>query len=249
MRLRIACIVFMAVLPGALPGEVADGTTAEATYVPVVLEHPIEAMIPQNLRPLQLSNPRVRFKVVVDATGEILDSMPFEATHFGLLDDAEKALGKAKFKPATLDGKAVSGKISLTITFYDPEQRYWRMGGINAPMGVTVSEAVERRIYDVSKEAYVFRESDPTDLDQPLQLLHSELKVIHPEGQPVKKGSVLVEYFVDHRGRVRLPEIIRSDGEYHSLSVLMTLQETEFAPPTKDGHPTYVRVRQPFNFG
>lgn len=220
-----------------------------AGYRPVVQERALDIILPPDLRPLQLEDPRVEFRVIVDPRGQILDSLATSATHHDLLEAAEKALAQAKFKPATLDGKPVTGKITVTVTFYDPEQRMWRQGGIAVPMGVSVSDAVERRMYDLSKQSFVYRESNPSELDQPLRLLQSKLSMVHPEGGTVPKGSVLVEYYVDHAGNVRLPEIIESDSEYLSMSVLMTLRDTLFASPTRDGHPTYVKVRQPFNFG
>ena len=66
--------------------------------------------------------------------------------------------------------------------------------------------------------------------------------------EPAPVGKVLVEYFIDHEGRARLPSILESDDENLSMSVLMTLKDTRFSAPRRKGRPTYVRVRQPFNF-
>jgi TonB family protein len=85
-------------------------------------------------------------------------------------------------------------------------------------------------------------------LDEPLKLLESKLCLVHPPGEPMPKGRVSVEYYVDHKGKVRMPRIMKSDGQYLSFSALETLKVTRFAPPNKNGKPTFVRVRQPFNF-
>lgn len=217
-------------------------------YQPVRLKKAVETVLPPELRYLHIEDPRVTFRVVVDPGGNVMDYLAVEATHHGLLDKAESKLQEVEFLPAEMDGKPVLGKISLIITFFDPEQRAMKRGASFTPSASTVSEAADRRIYQVSKESFVYRETPPTELDRPLQMLESKLCLVHEPDQPMQKGKVTAEYYVDHKGRVRLPEIIQSEGESLSLSALMTLENTRFAPPEKNGRPTYVKVRQPFNF-
>jgi TonB family protein len=67
-------------------------------------------------------------------------------------------------------------------------------------------------------------------------------------GKPAA-GRCVVEYWVDAGGSVRFPRVVTSDNEAVSLSALLTLQQTRFAPPTHDGGgPTYVQVRQAMEF-
>ena len=62
------------------------------------------------------------------------------------------------------------------------------------------------------------------------------------------KGSCVVEYYVGPDGEVHFPKIVKSDHDDISTSAFMTLQVTRFEPPTNNGKPTFVLVRQPFNF-
>lgn len=217
-------------------------------YQPVRLAHPLEAPVPNELKPLGMAGPQVRFQVLVGPDGKVTDYLAVEATHFGLLPKAEEKLLAARFEPAKRDGVPATGKITVIVTFFDPEQRAWRQGNAPVPFGGNVSVALERRLYAANPDLYALRESKPAQLDAPLSLVESKLYRLHAPDAPPPSGRVVVEYTIDHTGRARLPEILSSDSEYLSLSVLMSLKDTRFAPPTRDGHPTYVRVRQPFNF-
>ena len=110
------------------------------------------------------------------------------------------------------------------------------------------TDAVERRFYEANKEAFRYAECNPNELDEPLRIIETKLALIHPPDEPARTGKVLVEYFIDYEGHVHLPNIISSDDDYLTLSVLKTLEVTRFAPPTRKGHPALVSVRQPFNF-
>jgi TonB family protein len=227
----------------------ANETAAtEPDYVPVKLVRALETMIPGDLKHLMMEDPRVKFRVLVTPEGEILDSVAIEATHFGLLEKAQEKLKDARFEPALMDGQPAAGNIIVIITFYDLEQRLWKRGLAPPPQGGTVSDAVERRFYRMNPDAFHYKECQPSELDNPLQLVEARLCLVHPPDEAAQSGQVLVEYFIDYHGDVHLPKILESEGEYLSLSALETLQHTRFAPPTRDGKPALVKVRQPFNF-
>ena len=220
---------------------------AEQEYLPVKQVHLLETTIPAKLTQLLMENPEVKFQVKVGPAGQILDSVAVEATHFGLLAKAEEKIKEAAFEPALLDGEPTVGKIVVTVTFFDPVQRAWKRAGI-APLGASVSEAAERKLYEGNKDSYRYGRSKPSELDGPLQILETKLCLVHPPDQPAATGKVHVEYFVDFEGHVHMPQILNSDGDYLTLSVLKTLENTRFSPPRKNGQPTLVSVRQPFNF-
>jgi hypothetical protein len=224
----------------------ADDNSAD--YKPVRLIAPLEKTIPPELKELGIVNPRVNFHVIVGPKGELTDFLAVSATHVGLLSSAEEKLSEARFEPATLNGVPTSGKITVIITFFDPEQRAWKQGFTGTPMGGNVSDAVIRKLYHADPDAYALHESQPAELDSPPTLIETKIYRLHAPDAAPPSGRVIVEYYIDHQGRVRLPEIIKSDDEYLSLSAIMSLQETRFADPTNNGRPTYVRVRQPFNF-
>ncbi|MEX0330846.1 MAG: energy transducer TonB [Puniceicoccaceae bacterium] len=227
---------------------IANLQASSADYTPVRLINPLETTLPNDLRHLLMENPRVAFHVKVGPNGQILDALAVEATHFGLLSKAEEKILEAKFEPASLKGEPVPGKITVIVTFYDLEQRAWKRGLVGAPQGGSVSDAVERRLYEANAASYRYGECNPKELDEPLQILESKLYLVHPPEEGAPKGKVVVKYYIDHQGHVHMPKVLTSDNKYLTLSVLKTLEETRFAPPKRNGKPALVAVRQPFNF-
>ena len=233
---------------GVLSIAVVNGAAGTGATHPPQAKQILEATLPSDLTYLQIENPLVIFLVNIDANGHLIQSMAVEATHFGLLGKAEQKLSKCEFTPARKNGVDIPAELFVTISFYDPVQRAWKRGLGGMPMGSTLNEATDRKLYESSKAEYVYGESSPSDLDAPLSVVESELLLVEEIDKTVETGSVVVEYFIDYRGKVCFPRIISSDHESLRKSVLMTLSKTRFSPPTVNGKPTFVRVRQPFNF-
>ncbi len=136
----------------------------------------------------------------------------------------------------------------MYVNFYDIEQQAWRNGSGYLPQGGSVSDALDRRVYEASAEKFVFRESKVPALDHPLRVVTSKLRVYTSEDGVPRHGSCLVEYYVGPEGKIHFPRVLESDHDDLSYSALLTLEVTEFEPPRRGGNPTYVRVHHPFNF-
>lgn len=208
----------------------------------------LKTPIPQELKGLQMSRPHAIILIEVDANGKLVDLMPFDATHQGLVKKAVKMIKKAKYNPAIVEGEATNIRKKVYVNFYDIEQKAWRQGGGYMPQGGSVSDALDRRLYEATPDSYKFQESKVNELDAPLQVTKAKLRVYTSEEGVQQKGSCLVEYFVGPDGKVQFPRVVESDHDDLSMSALLTLEVTEFAPPKRDGKPTFVKVRQPFNF-
>lgn len=245
MICRLLSIALLLLLPVSLSLGAAEESQE---YTPPKLISRLEVPIAENLRHLHLQNPMVVYRVIVNPDGTLLDSLAVEATHHELLEPAEKKLATAKFRPASMDGKPVTGKMTIAVSFFDPVQRAWKRGGIAIPAGSSGIEGVDRRMNLGALNKIKYVESLPNELDEPLRILETQFCMVHPPDEPMPKGQVIVEYYVNHHGKVRLPEIVKTDGKYLSLSALETLQRTSFVPPSRNGIPTHVKVRQPFNF-
>ena len=207
----------------------------------------LRTAIPQDLKGLHLSRPHAVILVEVDAEGELIDQMPFDATHAGLIDKALKVIKKAEFKAAVVEGEPTSTRKKVYVNFYDIEQEAWRNGGF-MPQGGSVSDALERRLYEAAPEKFKYQESKVNELDSPLRMTKSTLRIYTSEEGVRQQGSCVVEYFVGPEGKVQFPRVIESDHADLSMSALLTLEVTEFEPPMRDGNSTFVKVQQPFNF-
>lgn len=61
-------------------------------------------------------------------------------------------------------------------------------------------------------------------------------------------GEVIVQYFIDETGGVRMPMVLVSQGKAADQAVLRALREWRFAAPTRGGNPVTLLVRQRFRF-
>jgi hypothetical protein len=214
----------------------------------ISVEGPLEVMIPADLRGLPIINPHVDLIIDVGEDGTLFDVMPTKSNHRGLLPDAIKAIQSASFTPAIRDGKSVRSRDSVRVTFYDPEQRAWRQGSGVLPFGGTPSDAAKNRIYATSANSFVYDISDPEELDRPIAQLQTTRR-IHSSQDGVKTvGECLVEFYIDPAGRARFPRAIESDSNDVAISAALTLLETRFTPPRRNGQPTYVKIQQRFRF-
>jgi TonB family protein len=242
---RLVWTLVLAVLPTALvsnPGAIDTGGR------PAAVEGSLETVMPPDLTSMHLVAPHVRFLVTVNEEGALVDYLAIHASHFGLLERAERRLQRAKFSPALSHGAHVQDSTEVLVTFFDPEQRAYNTGLISLPWGGTPMDAAVRRMSEAGLENLQYRASHPSELDRPLELKAAKVLVMtDAEGNPAR-GECVVEFFIDDRGRVRLPRIVRSDNATVSMSALLTVRETQFAPITRKGMPTYVKVRQPLEF-
>lgn len=220
----------------------------ESVSRPIQADSDLEAVIPPELKSMLLREPYVQFLITVDANGTLVDHLATYATHYGLLDRAEKRLLRAKFSPAIAEGVPVQSSAEVSVTFFDPEQRAFHSGLISVPYGSSSMDAAVRWMSEAGKDALKYHLSQPDELDSPLQITNAKVLVMtDAEGRPAK-GDCMVEFYVNDRGEVRLPRIVRSDNDTVSMSALLTVRETRFAPLTRKGLPTYVKVRQPMEF-
>jgi hypothetical protein len=222
--------------------------SAEPIAVPPRPNRSLEVPIPVSFKHLHMDQPHVEFLVLVDETGVLKDSLATASNHFGLIPAAASHLAKIQFEPGTLDGVPTPSRHRLVIRFTDPEQRMWQESGV-LPMGSNVMDGTERRLFESNSLAFAYSLSEVNKLDAPLQLIEGSLVVVEDaNGQP-PAGSCSVEFYIDAKGTVRLPTILKSDNDSASLSALASLNRMRFAPPRSNNKPTYVKVRQTFRYG
>ncbi len=224
----------------------ARAETPAAGLQPIVVKTSLEVRLPEKLRALLLEKPMVRCLVTVDEESRLVEYLAVEATHHELLERAGQAVREAKFEAATVSGRAVQSTAEVRVTFFDPEQRALQDGLVAQPFGSSSADAVSRRVYANAKERHGFRQSDQAELDAPLAMTAGKLMVLADDEGRTASGRCVVDYYVDHLGQPRIPRIISSDNDTVARSALLTLQQLRFAPPTRDGQPTCVKVRQPF---
>lgn len=238
---------------GAAPVSGSEGQAESAAPPPPEsrgprLDRVLEVPVPPDLLGLMMEDPQARYRVQVDARGQVKEAFCLEATHYRLVDVGLKRVLKTEFEPALQLGIPISMGAIVTVRFFDPEQEIWRSGVDYRPFGSNASTAVERRMYNVNKESYVYAESAVDELDDLLVLLEGKIIVVSDEAGNKAKGKCKIEFYIGPDGKVYFPRIVESEDDLVSMSAITTLQGFQFKPPTVDGRPTYVRVRQAFSF-
>ncbi|GAB5559103.1 MAG: hypothetical protein SynsKO_07500 [Synoicihabitans sp.] len=223
-------------------------STAFAKSTPVEARGSLEAVIPPSLKSLQIDRPYVDFMIDVGADGTLFDVMPIESNHRDLLPAAHKVMQSVTFIPATKDGEPIRKRTKVRVHFFDPEQRVWRSGASFTPFGDTPSDAAKRRIYANSAKNYVYKMSKRDELDSPITQRMSTRRVYSSQHGVATRGRCLVEFYIGPNGRARFPRAIETDSNDVAISAALTLLETQFEPPRRNGQPTYVKIQQEFEF-
>ena len=235
-------------LVGLFVGALLIGSSLFAEDKRITVEGSLEVILPPELRGLPIVNPHVDFLIDVGADGTLFDALPTQSNHRDLLSAAITAIESVTFTPAIEDGVAVRSRDSVRVLFYDPEQRAWRQGSGQLPYGGTPSEAAKNRIYAASAQSFVYEMSERDELDSPITKLQVTKRVYSSQDGVKTSGECLVEFYIGPNGRARFPRAIESDSNDVAISAALTLLETRFNPPRKNGHPTYVKIQQRFRF-
>jgi TonB family protein len=112
---------------------------------------------------------------------------------------------------------------------------------------------IERHASDRGAENHpgllTYQPCDPGRLDQPLQPINT-VSPAYPRALREKgaEGSVVLEYYVDESGRVRMPVISYAEHQALAGLSLAAIEQWEFQPPVSRNKPVLVRVRQKFEF-
>jgi len=185
---------------------------------------------------------RATVGVLLDQAGRPLDFLLIRYTqpYFGqaLLEEAKDR----DYTPKRLKGVAVPGAFTFSYHFEPPE-------GLT---NISSFDAVGRRLEEVQGGAgFVYEPHREAELDGgQLELIQVKIPVlparlVPPDKRPVR---VLVSFYVDEQGRVRLPEVESALAPDLVAHALQALQQWAFKPPTIKAKPVLVRAMRAVTF-
>ncbi len=182
----------------------------------------------------------VRFVALVTEQGKLEDLMLLGSTHRAFTQAAVEGLQEWTFEPAQEHGRPIGVRTTLRI-FFETHGRVVSVHGAQ----------VLRALIGRSREnEFPSRLAQATELDRPLQAD----RVVQPRfpdgyfGRIIPRTAVLLDFYVDETGRVRMPVAVRSPDPRLTLAAIDALDEWHFEPPMRDGQPVIVRARQEFVF-
>ena len=178
--------------------------------------------------------------IMVESDGKLRDWMVTGYSHPLFAKEALDSLPTWKYEPATFHGQPISTRTELHFQFK-------REGIIRVIPGDV--ESARRMAKDRRRDAFWQRVCEVQELDA----VPEAVVEVMPEppdmlGAVLPEGRVVVDYFIDPEGKVRMPLIVRSDDEAFSAAVLLAITEWRYEPPKKQGVPVMTRVWRQFDF-
>jgi TonB family protein len=194
-----------------------------------------ELEFPLHLLHRGYSTGEVRLLVKISPAARLVDALVTNYTHKAFADAALAALNRSTFHPLYVNGKPVVTVTELIVRFQS-----------EGPIAVEHFPGEGSAAWP---DTYAYEPCDPSRLDRPLQ----PLAVKAPEypqalcAQGVT-GSVVVEFFIDETGRVRMPMVYEAENDLLAGLSLLAVEQWRFSPPSSRNQPVLVRVRQKFDF-
>jgi TonB family protein len=177
--------------------------------------------------------------VGIDPTGHVVDCMAVAYTKLEFADEAVAAIKRTNFGPLHNGGQPTSLRCRIRVNF-DTRGALVTLNSLEHLEQVLDAAAGGHRI---SKLGTI------RELDEMPTVIHAVSPRYPAELVPGKiSGRVVIDFFIDETGKVRLPAVTHTDYEGFVDAAAGALLGWQFAPPTRQGKPVIVRVRQEFIF-
>jgi TonB family protein len=212
-------------------------------YVPVKIDQTIEAIFPQRMVAAGVKSGAASIAVAVDDDGKLTDYLVTAYSHPAFADAALSALRKWKFEPARLHGAPRNSKTDITFRFEVEGVVLVTMTPITYGELIHFKIAPDSEAYSACTLSQLDRIPTPTKIVNP----------IYPNKLAVNSlgGHVMVEFYIDEGGHVRMPSVSRETDEANEAlasAAITAVSQWQFDPPTAKGKPVLVLARQNFNF-
>lgn len=177
----------------------------------------------------------VRLLVKVSPEARLLDALVTNYTHKAFADAALAALNRSTFHPLLIDGKPAITVTELIVQFQS-----------DGPFAVIHYPGEGSSPWPGN---YAYEPCEARRLDRPLQPLAAKAPD-YPRNLCAQgvTGSVVVEFFIDETGRVRMPMVYEAQNDILAGLSVLAVEQWRFSPPSSRNQPVLVRVRQKFDF-
>lgn len=177
----------------------------------------------------------VQLIFVVGPDGRVLEDQVIGSADPAFAAAARAMIEAFRFKPAAKAGKPSPALLSLKVD-------YTKHGTILVPHERTTMKVVERLQHDRTSFARA------TELDQPLRTLTVPETAFPASVKDANTGEAVVEFVVDRDGEVQAPRVISASAPAFGFAAAQAVINLRYAPPSRQGKPVDVIVRQPVQF-
>jgi TonB family protein len=219
-------------------------TQAFAAFEPLKLtpDNPMP-LFPPALVAEGITRGRVVMAISVSAEGKLNDSLVVAYTQRALALACMDVIKHWQFIPARLDGDPVPLQTELTFNF--------TVEGAVISANI-VNHYLFDKFDDLAEGELLYRPRLSRELDRPLTTpagAAAPKYATEAENQGIR-GKVVVHFYVDETGAVRMPAAQR-DGAHPYLmeTAVEAVRAWKFEPPTSNGSPALIVAEQEFDFG
>jgi TonB family protein len=175
----------------------------------------------------------------VDNNGKLLECLVTGYSRKAFADTAVAALHRWRFEPARLNGEPWPSVQELHFEFS-------RTGVV---ISMTAVESLSHRMDELIQGRYAYRAYALRELDR----IPTPIEVVTPLAPPLDpkegKRTVVVDFYIDEEGRVRMPAVKRNEAnDVYAASAMTAVRQWRFEPPLCKGKPVLVHAEQRFNF-
>jgi TonB family protein len=234
----MACHRFPRWLLAATALAAAPGFAADQVVPPRIIQT-TEAHFPYALSQSPISSGVAEVIVNIDADGRLADLLVSRYSRIEFADEAVRALREWRYEPARREGEPAGARFRVKFDFS-------ARGKIAS---LTVFETLDARFNAAGLGMITEAICANRDLDRPPTPVNT-VRPQHPGQIPgaTHDARVTVDYFIDETGRPRMPVVLESSGDGFAVEAVTALDQWRFTPPTRDGRPVAVQVRQQFIF-
>ncbi|HYP16690.1 MAG TPA: TonB family protein [Opitutus sp.] len=232
-------IAFAAATCGLLFSVGASAAPAAQTS-PLQIHQTTDARFPPNLVPLAITRGEAWIMITVDREGRLSDAMAIRYTHRAFAHEALTALKKWRYEPARLNGEPIAVRTEVQFSFHAE--------GVVISLDSMLS--LEQLASFDERPSYVTELCLPRELDR----LPTPVRSVSPghpgraANAPIPGGRAVIEFIIDQKGQPRMPVLVSSPHPQFSNEAAAALAQWLFTPPTREGRPVAVKVRQEFVF-
>jgi TonB family protein len=180
-----------------------------------------------------------RVVIDVDVTGSLSDYLVVEHTRPEFGEAAVGAIRRWEFLPMLIRGQPTASQVAVGF-------RYEARGVVvDITHGTDVSRLWMQNARDTVYRPKTLRELDGIPVPQgwvdPAYSADLEKRGI--------VGSATIEFYIDEKGAVRMPAIVRADFPELGQLLADAVRQWKFEPPTQRGRPVLVHASQTVVFG
>lgn len=237
MKSFIIAVVFLA--GGAvLASGIDQASTIKDQRQGLRIHQTTPIIYPHSLLGRGITSGQARVALSVDFTGQLTDVLVVGYSHEEFGEAAERAMREWSYEAIRIGQEHVATQALVKFDF----EATGVVVSIDASSDVTARLLPFRRekAYGPCPLQKLDMIPTPTAFAEPIYP-----KDLHLHGV---EGEAVLEFYIDENGSVRMPAVV--DADFWELGVLAmnAVRQWRFMPPTSQGRPVLVRVRQAFHF-